>query len=119
MLREQDRVWLVNPKYKYEGLIGVVQENPYNGKVWVKFNDRDTSVVFPVEEIRLLERPFLSFFDAIRIAEEEDVLVCEYAGYQNIVCDDKYAFTWEDSQKTVKLVGEFIGMKWKIAQEQF
>ncbi|AEZ50216.1 hypothetical protein BCPG3_055 [Bacillus phage BCPG3] len=119
MLRKHDRVWLVEPDYKYEGLIGIVQENPYKGKVWVKMREHESSVIFPVEKVKLLERPFIPFFEAISIAEEEDVLVCEYAGYQNIVCDDKYAFTWEESQKTVKLVGEFIGMKWKIAQEAF
>ncbi|AMW61197.1 hypothetical protein NIGALANA_43 [Bacillus phage Nigalana] len=115
MIREYDRIYLEDAGYKYEGLIGVVEENPYSKQVWIKFPNHESSVVMPLNKVKLLDRPFLSFFDAIRIAEEDDVLVCEYAGYQNIDCTDKYAFVWEDSREAVKLVGEFIGMKWKIA----
>lgn len=115
MIREHDRVFLIDSGMKYEGTIGIATGNAYKGKVPIRFPHTKAEGLFELSKVRLLERPFLDFFDAIKIAEEEDVLVCEYAGYQNIVCDDRYAFTWEESQKTVKLVGEFIGMKWKIA----
>lgn len=117
MLREKDKVFLVDAGYKFEGLIGVVTKNPSCGKVEVLMQNKSQPILFDETEVRLLDRPFMSFYEALRIAEEEDVLLCEYNGYQRIVCDDKYAFTWEDSQKTVKLVGEFIGMKWKIVRE--
>ncbi|AMW62721.1 hypothetical protein DIGNKC_37 [Bacillus phage DIGNKC] len=114
MIRQYDRVWVEGIR-KYEGLVGLVTENPHKGTAFIQFHKREEVVSIPLRNVRIMERPFLDFFTAISIAEEDDLLVCEYAGYQNIDCTDKYAFVWEDSREAVKLVGEFIGMKWKIA----
>jgi len=117
MLKKHDIGFIVDGGPKYEGLKCIVSRNPKCGWVEVLMENKSQPELFDETEVRLLERPYLPFYEALSIAEEGDILLCEYNGYQRIVCDDKYAFTWEDSEKTVKLVGEFLGMNWKIVRE--
>lgn len=58
--------------------------------------------------------PYTSFWDAAKASKEGDVLECAYNGYQNIVNNGEYMFFWEQTEETVTLSGEFLGMMWRI-----
>ena len=57
-----------------------------------------------------------TFWEACAKSKEEDVLVCLDYSMQNIVNNGDYIFKWEQSWETVKLDGEFMGMRWKISE---
>ncbi len=117
MLRKHDVGFIVNGGPKYEGLKCVVKSNPKCGWVEVLVDNNTQTELFDETEIRLIDRPYLPFYEVLSIAEEEDMLLCEYNGYQRIIVVDKHHMEWEDSKETVKLSGEFLGMNWKIVRE--
>lgn len=57
-----------------------------------------------------------TFWEVCAESKEDDVLICLDYSMQNIVNNGDYIFKWEQSWETVKLDGEFLGMRWKISK---
>lgn len=57
-----------------------------------------------------------AFWEVCKNSKEEDVLVCLDYPMQNIVNNGDYVFKWKESWETVRLDGEFLGMRWKISE---
>ena len=55
-----------------------------------------------------------TFWEVCQNSSEEDVLVCLDYSMQNIVNNGDSIFKWEENWETVRLDGEFLGMRWKI-----